>query len=582
MSLSPDVVQLAAILLLPVLGTLAVLAPDRLLFRREYGLAAAFGLAAVLALGLAWQTASDAAFVWNAGVWLSLPGRVPWHTHWAWLADPIRLTWAAAILAVGGVSLLQRVREDSASWSRPQLAAVGAAHAACAAQWLAAEPWLMLLCHTLVGVSICVALGSDRDRFSAGSAARKWYLTGLIGDAFLVAAVILLLPVTGTSELWSSSAALAALSERSPPLPGVVGAALVVGCLARTGLWPFNDWLHAVAESASPRGLSLIATAAWPSGICWLVTAGPWLLETPAARLLATGLGLLTAVTAACFALSQPSPRRMIGWLLASGAGLIAAAMALDSRFAISSSGAGLGLMSATAWLRLSSPHFDRGAAEPRRSGWSTYVVALAPASVIVAGVAMLTVDRTVSPLPLDPAIIAAAAGLAIALQSAAACVLARRMPLGAGFSPLVTGAVLPLGFWSWWEGQRPDVGTVLTALGMIGAAVLIGVVAVVTLNRARQLRPADWDLTRLSRQRLHVDGLVFLLINVPLRALAQLCRFLEWFVLENLVVGQLSKTPLHAGQELRRLQTGQATFYALAAVMATGGLLVTLLWLRA
>lgn len=123
---------------------------------------------------------------------------------------------------------------------------------------------------------------------------------------------------------------------------------------------------------------------------------------------------------------------------------------------------------------------------------------------------------------------------------------------------------------------------SLLVSGGLLTGAVLLGAGAAILLRPLAAQNAAGWDsLSRLSRQRLHVDGAVFLLVNVPVRALAQLGRFCEWFVLDGLFYGQLARLPVRAGRELRRLQTGQASFYALVAILVTGALLMTLLQIR-
>ncbi len=609
-----NVVSLAVLVTLPAIGTLiagSMTSPWKSQFSAR-GLATCFWLAAGLAVWIAFQTTA-APVEWNAGTWLSVPGRIAWDAHWSWRAEPLRLWWVAGVLGIAAITLTAANRESNGS--RSHLLCFGIAHAACAAQWLAAELWLMLLLHAVVGIAMFVALGAGAARPTAGPAARKWLVTGLVGDAFLLTAVVALLPLMDAGAAWNSAAVLAQIGERSPPLPGVIAAALVLGSLAKAALWPFNDWLHEVTEGPDPRAALLIVTAAWPSGLCWLVTAGPWLTQTPAAQLMAAGLGLLSAVTAPFFALSQSSPRRMVGWLLSGNSGLLAAALALAPEFAGVSGLAGLGLMSAVVllWRRVEAANSGanaeiRLAGEPasgqRFAAWATFLIALCPAVMFFTGPLLLHVagqdanwlpnaDTSTPPdvsAPVLPGIgVAGALGIALALQAAAAVLLTRRVTVPARIdgSPWVSAllgaaALLPLAWIPLSATPAGGLTAVFVSSGLLVGAIAIGAVAAILLQPLATKNSAGWDsLSRLSRQRLHLDGAMFLLVNVPVRALAQLGRFCEWFVLDGLFYGQLARLPVLAGRELRRLQTGHASFYALVAVLVTGALLMTLLQIR-
>lgn len=612
MTWPPEVLPLATLIALPFVGVLlsGATGSSRSPEFAVRGLAATFWLSAGLAVWLSFQTAA-APLDWNAGTWLKVPGRFAWQADWSWRAEPLRLWWVASVLGAGGLALISQRRDSGDSWTRPRLLASAVAHAACAAQWLAAEPWLVLFCHAVTGVAAFAALGTGSGRPAAGPAARKWLITSLIGDTFLLGAVVLLLPVMNGEATWNTATMLAHVAERVPALPGVIAAALVLGSLARAALWPFNDWLHEVTDGPAPQATLVIATAVWPSGLCWLVTTGPWLTQTPAAQLLAAGLGLLTAVTSPFFALGQSSPRRMAGWLLAGHSGLLVAAVALEPQLAGASGLAGLSVMSAVVLLwRLADAGLSDAAPElrlaqppppgQRRLAWAIGVVALCPAATFVAGPLLLHVaSRDVTAIALDqPAAsspvlpgtaVAAAVLLACALHGAAGCQLARRMAITTGGDsdsllsvPLGLLAVLPLAWWPLSASRAGGLTALAVASGLLGGAVLLGAGAAYLLMPFASRNSPGWDsLSRLSRQRLHVDGAVFLLINVPIRALAQLGRFCEWFVLDNLLYGQFARLPDRAGRELRRLQTGQASFYALVAVLVTGTLLVTLLHIR-
>jgi NADH-quinone oxidoreductase subunit L len=72
----------------------------------------------------------------------------------------------------------------------------------------------------------------------------------------------------------------------------------------------------------------------------------------------------------------------------------------------------------------------------------------------------------------------------------------------------------------------------------------------------------------RLSENKFYFDEIYFVALVLPLRCIAQLCRFIDWMIVDGLV-GAVSALPRTMGQFLRPLQNGLVQFYALAMMLA-------------
>ena len=81
--------------------------------------------------------------------------------------------------------------------------------------------------------------------------------------------------------------------------------------------------------------------------------------------------------------------------------------------------------------------------------------------------------------------------------------------------------------------------------------------------------------LTDLSRNKFYLDEIYEALFVWPLRGLATLSRFLDWGLIDGLLVNGIGKLPALAGRLPRPIQNGLVQFYALAMTLG----LAVLLW---
>lgn len=84
---------------------------------------------------------------------------------------------------------------------------------------------------------------------------------------------------------------------------------------------------------------------------------------------------------------------------------------------------------------------------------------------------------------------------------------------------------------------------------------------------------------TRLSLHKFYLDELYFMLIVVPLRGIAQLSRFVDWLLIDGLLVGGTGWLPKQVGRLPQPIQNGLVQFYALSMLAALAVLMGALLW---
>lgn len=138
------------------------------------------------------------------------------------------------------------------------------------------------------------------------------------------------------------------------------------------------------------------------------------------------------------------------------------------------------------------------------------------------------------------------------------------------GWTALLPTAVSPNAFVA-------VVQCIFLPLGGVIAWMLFAVPSARPERLARTFGP----FVRLSRNRFYLDEMYFLGVNVPTRAVGQLCRFFEWFLIDAVLFGSLVRLPLLAARALRPLQNGLVQFYALAMTLAATVLILVLLFLQ-
>jgi NADH:ubiquinone oxidoreductase subunit 5 (subunit L)/multisubunit Na+/H+ antiporter MnhA subunit len=130
------------------------------------------------------------------------------------------------------------------------------------------------------------------------------------------------------------------------------------------------------------------------------------------------------------------------------------------------------------------------------------------------------------------------------------------------------------------WEPAEPamapvyvNFGTLLASLGIVAAWMIYS-------------RPAEWPpvveqalapIVRLGQNRFYLDDVAFLMFLIPLRGMAQLVRFADWFLVDGLIAKLATRVPTLLSRGAGALRTANVQLYALSLLLATAVLFAVL-----
>jgi NAD(P)H-quinone oxidoreductase subunit 5 len=148
------------------------------------------------------------------------------------------------------------------------------------------------------------------ERTGAIFSARKKFVVSRLGDAFLLAAVVLVHRQFGTWELERMFAQVAAGNTDGLPMVG----ALVVACAClKSAQFPFHSWLPDTMETPTPVSAFMHAGIINAGGFL-IVRLSPLLIHAPDALRALVVVGSVTAAFAAVVMLAQPTVKRALAF----------------------------------------------------------------------------------------------------------------------------------------------------------------------------------------------------------------------------------------------------------------------------
>ncbi len=148
------------------------------------------------------------------------------------------------------------------------------------------------------------------ERAGAVFSARKKFVVSRTGDAFLLAAVVLVYHHFGTWEFDALFAAAAAGKTAGLPLIGLL---LAVCAALKSAQFPFHSWLPDTMETPTPVSAFMHAGIINAGGFL-VVRLSPLFVHAPAALTMLAVLGAITAAFGAVVMLAQPSVKRALAY----------------------------------------------------------------------------------------------------------------------------------------------------------------------------------------------------------------------------------------------------------------------------
>jgi len=195
---------------------------------------------------------------------------------------------------------------------------------------LAADLVILIIGWALVALSSYLLIGFWHDRPSAVLAARKAFITQVIGDVALVIAAFLIVLNTHTLSLPNIFARTQAFPAGGALVTGIC-VLLAIGAFAKSAQFPLHTWLPDAMEGPTPVSALIHAAT--------MVTAGVYLIArfhvlfnlAPVAEGIVACVGMGTALMAGIIALSQVDIKRVIAYSTMSQIGLMIYAVGIGA-----------------------------------------------------------------------------------------------------------------------------------------------------------------------------------------------------------------------------------------------------------
>lgn len=494
--------------------------------------------------------------------------------------------------------------------------------------------WLIFQQATLLGSALLIGLRTTVN--ASALAARKVFLANRVGDMLSLLGVLLAWTTFKSldfavifGEGGHASASLAHLLNSNLPDAELVGnqasIAVIVLCLfggaaIRCAQFPLFGWLQDAARGSASVNAIVQAVFVFPTGAWIVFRCAPLLESSPSACGIVTSLGAFTVLLTAATAIVETDSKQVLASLSAGWMGFVFLGLGTGTAEGAEAAFVLLLLhvplrcllslaMTGRTWEVPKPTLIVEGQSVSGETGPLTLGLFALAATVLISGVcgqhAILATSWSAWESPdgssaglLIGGIVCA--GVGWFLQTIA---VTRLFFLGFGdrssgssLSPALRASLLGLlttsmaiglilGLAPEW-GLSSIVGSsVNESVFSIGPELLVVLLGAI-LAWMLYSRPSSWPeriavaldpLVRSSRHRFYLDDVSFLLFAMPVRGLAQLCRFADWFLVDGLVVGLPSRIPGFVSSLFDPLQRRPVQFYVLAVMLALAALLLVL-----
>jgi NADH-quinone oxidoreductase subunit L len=204
---------------------------------------------------------------------------------------------------------------------------------------LAADMVLLIIGWALVALSSYLLIGFWYQRPSAVAAARKAFITQVIGDVALVLAAFMIVThqTLADGSRLLNSLSLPAIFENAGSF-GYSGSTitwicvlLAIGAFAKSAQFPLHTWLPDAMEGPTPVSALIHAATMVTAGVYLIARFHPLFDRAPIAQGLVACVGMGTALMAGIIALSQIDIKRVIAYSTMSQIGLMIFAVGIGA-----------------------------------------------------------------------------------------------------------------------------------------------------------------------------------------------------------------------------------------------------------
>jgi NADH-quinone oxidoreductase subunit L len=195
---------------------------------------------------------------------------------------------------------------------------------------LAADLVILIVGWALVALSSYLLIGFWYERPSAVLAARKAFVTQVIGDVALVIAAFLIVVKVGTLSIPGIFAGSGAFPRSGLLITGICSL-LAIGAFAKSAQFPLHTWLPDAMEGPTPVSALIHAATMVTAGVYLIARFHPLFDRAPVAQGMVACVGIGTAVMAGVIALSQVDIKRVIAYSTMSQIGLMIFAVGIGA-----------------------------------------------------------------------------------------------------------------------------------------------------------------------------------------------------------------------------------------------------------
>ncbi len=300
---------------------------------RRLGRDAGYALAAVFGVGAVVLVPSSVAAVQGNGPSFSIPWIPALGIEFSLTMDALTALFTGLVLGIGTVVMAYSARYLSAGGDHGRLfARLTFFAASMLGLVLAGDAVLLFVFWELTSVASFLLIGGSGHSDAARPAMRAFVVTGLGGLA-LLAAIVLLIVLTGSSDLTTVLADTRVVQES--PMFAAIGLLLLAGAATKSALFPFHFWLPGAMVAPTPVSTYLHSATMVKAGIYLLLRTAPLFEGVGWWNVTVVLLGLGTSVMGAAIALRQYDLKRLLAYSTVSQLGFLAALAGLGTHKAI-------------------------------------------------------------------------------------------------------------------------------------------------------------------------------------------------------------------------------------------------------
>ena len=548
------------------------------------------------------------------GEWFSLPGPMPFTVSLSLVADHTTAWLIFVVTVVGGLIVVHTATAASTAATDWRRLCLLSGAVSSTVLLLAAGNFLQLIvAWQLLAVAVCGLAGEAVADLRRRMAVRKTAIVLSVGGCGLLIAASILWATTGTLDI---AQLLAAVQDRVfTSQETIAGIGILVAAIAGCAQFPLWVWLPDAGEESPSAAACLQCVGSGVAGISLLLRFETLLAHMPNGLLVVAAIGGGTALVAGWIAATLTSRARLLAFVTIAYLGLIWLAVGTGTSDGIVVAGMQLAILStgmAVACLATGCTRIEKTVVlcatiglcgVPLLSGfWSlTAILSLVRSAGDVTDATTSTWWSVFFWCAVG-AIFFTTVGLFRLLWPSSFHDAAMRENLVETSSPtwpqqgvllllavatLAAGAVLgPLTGWlnNYLLPGVASVGEDRFVQIIVATTVVGGVItAWLALVADRRLPPLIvrflQPFTTLGSREFFLRDYYFLGVALPLRAGSLLCRFVDWFFIDRILIGTFARLPVRFAKSAQSLQNGLIQFYALMIVAAVAMIFAVVLW---